>query len=111
MVLVSSFTLLVSASKSPFSIMSFGNSLDPIPTQVTPALNQFSRFSRVVSTPPVGMMLVHGHGPLTPLTNEAPPTSEAGNIFTNSAPNSSAFPISDTEPQPGAHRIFRRLHI
>ena len=44
------------------AIASLGKSLDPIPTQVTPALNPADRFSSVGSTAPVAMIRVHGMG-------------------------------------------------
>ena len=83
------------------AIASLGKSLDPIPTQVTPALNQADRFSSVGSTAPVAMIRVHGMGAFMFLTNEGPPTFPAGNILQRSQPVSWAKPISDTEPQPG----------
>ena len=74
-----SLTVAVRVFQSPaFTIFSVIRA-DPIPTHVTPAVNHFSRFSSDGSTPPVGMMLVHGHGPLTALTNDGPPTALPGN--------------------------------
>src|ERR1035437_8029480 len=89
--------------------MSLVRSCDPIPIQVTPALNQAERFSSDVSTPPVGIILDQGNGPLTASTNFGPPTCDPGKILTTSAPSSSAYPISVTEPHPGDHEILRRL--
>src|SRR5690554_7150029 len=111
MVAISSFTLAVSPAKSPFSRSSLGKRLEPIPTQVTPALNQPLRLASEVSTPPVGIMFVQGIGPLTAFTKEGPPISDPGNNFTISAPNSCALLISEIVPQPGDHATPRRLHI
>jgi len=57
--------------------------------------------SSVGSTPPVGMMRVQGMGPMTFLTNSAPPTELPGNTLTISQPSSCAALISLAEPQPG----------
>jgi hypothetical protein len=76
--------------QSFFWMNSFVIRFDPIPTQVTPASNHSLRFSTVGSTPPVGIMLVHGHGPFIAFTKSGPPTEEPGKIFTISAPSSSA---------------------
>src|SRR5512145_2372275 len=86
-------------------------SCEPIPTQAAPALNQAHRLSSVGSTPPVGMILVHGIGPFTASTKPGPPTWLPGKTLTISAPSSSAREISETEPHPGDQRILRRLHI
>ncbi|MBA7688206.1 hypothetical protein ES703_96685 [subsurface metagenome] len=64
---------------------------------VSPALNHAVRFSSVGSTPPVGIILVQGQGPLTAATNFCPPTCSPGKIFITSAPSSSAFDISLAE--------------
>src|SRR3546814_1418619 len=69
------------------SDLSFGKRLDPMPTQVAPALNHFARFSAVGSTPPVTMMLVQGMGPLIALMKPGPNTL-AGKSLTTSAPSS-----------------------
>src|SRR5699024_10485735 len=87
----------------------FLTNFDPIPTQVAPASNQALRFSFSAVTPPVGMILVQGWGPLTAFTKPGP-SWLPGQILTISAPNPSARDISVTVPQPGPHRIFRRLH-
>src|SRR5690606_27502085 len=79
------------------------------PTQLTPASNHDFKFSWEVSTPPVGMIRVHGQGPFIAFTNSAPYTAP-GNSFTISHPSSSAVAISDSEPQPGDHNTFLRLH-
>src|SRR5665648_619114 len=80
-----------------------------MPTPCTPALNHPFRLASSGETPPVGMMLAHGIGPLTPETKSGPPTDEPGKILTTSAPSSCALLISVTEPHPGLHAIFRRL--
>src|SRR5437868_1428812 len=84
-------------------------SLLPTPAHTMPALNHRVSDSSVGSTPPVGMIDVHGQGPFTASTNEGPPTSAPGKIFTISQPSSSAWPISETVPQPGEYGTFRRL--
>src|ERR1035441_7624000 len=71
-----------------------------MPTQETPAPNQLLSDASVASTPPVGMMETHGHGPLTDFTKAGPPTSLPGNTLTISQPSSSACEISDALPQP-----------
>ena len=88
-------------SQSFPAILSAGNSFDPIPTQVTPDLNQAVRFSSVGSTAPVAIIILHGIGARTFFTNDGPPTFPAGKIFTKSQPSSCDMPISVTEPQPG----------
>src|SRR5690554_2041671 len=87
--------------QSPLCNTSFGNKLDPIPTQVAPALNHADRFSSVGSTPPVTMIFDHGIGPFMFFMNEGPPTLPPGNTFTISAPNSWAKPISVGVAHPG----------
>src|SRR5271157_2843822 len=82
---------------------------DPIPTQAAPASNQPFRDASVGSTPPVGMIETHGHGPLTALMKPGPPTSLPGKILTISQPSSSAWEISDKVAQPGEYGILRRL--
>jgi len=47
-------------------------SLEPIPTQVTPALNHDSRLLLSVETPPVGIIFVQGQGPFMAFTKSAP---------------------------------------
>src|SRR5690554_7939502 len=111
MVVISSLTLAVRLAKSPLSRSSLGKRLEPIPTQVTPALNQPLRLASEVSTPPVGMMLVQGMGPLTAFTKEGPPISDAGKSFTTSAPSSWALLISEMVPQPGDQATPRRLQV
>src|SRR5205085_8318109 len=81
----------------------------PMPQATMPAPYHLRRDSSVGSTPPVGMMRVHGMGPSTFLTNSGPPTDEPGNTFTISQPNSCASPISVAEPQPGLYGMQRRL--
>src|SRR5690606_19412378 len=66
------------------------------------------KLSFVADTPPVGIMLVHGCGPLIALTKSGPYKSP-GNNFTISQPNSSALAISVNEPQPGDHNTFLLL--
>ena len=61
-----------------------------MPTQATPALNHLVSDSSVASTPPVGMIRVHGQGPSIALTNSGPPTDPPGNTLTISQPSSSA---------------------
>src|SRR3546814_10008616 len=101
--------VLSSWPQSLLRISSFGKRLDPMPTQVAPALNHFARFSAVGSTPPVTMMLVQGMGPLIALMKPGPNTL-AGKSLTTSAPSSSASDISVMVEAPGIHAIFRRLH-
>ena len=72
-----------------------------MPTQETPASNHAFSEASVASTPPVGMIETHGHGPFTDFTNAGPPTSLPGNTLTISQPSSSACEISDALPQPG----------
>ena len=91
----------VIAFQSFAAIASFGNSLEPIPTQVTPALNQPDRFSSVGSTAPVAMISDQGIGAFIFFTKEGPPTFPAGNTLHRSHPTSWAKPISETEPHPG----------
>src|SRR5512133_1073860 len=81
-------------------------SCDPIPQHIAPALNHSVRLASVGSTPPVGIICVHGIGPFTAATNFGPPTCDPGNIFTISAPSDSALDISEADPQPGDQRIF-----
>ena len=57
---------LVITDQSLAATASFGKRLLPIPTQVTPALNHPSRFSRVGFTPPVTIILLHGIGARRP---------------------------------------------
>src|SRR5699024_10646595 len=97
-----------SPSKSSFSRNSVVISFDPMPTQVAPASNQAVKFSFSAVTPPVGMILVHGQGPLTACTKPGP-SWLPGKILTISAPSSSAWDISESVPQPGDHNILRRL--
>ena len=97
------------ASQLPAAIISFGNSLEPMPTQVTPALNQADRFSSVGSTAPVAMIIDQGIGALMFFTNDGPPTFPAGKILHRSQPTSWAKPISETEPHPGVYGTKRRL--
>ena len=52
----------VMACHSPLAIASLGKSFEPMPTQVTPALNQAVRFSSVGSTAPVAMISDQGIG-------------------------------------------------
>src|SRR5580704_13183197 len=80
-----------------------------MPTHTTPASNQLFSDASVPSTPPVGMIETHGHGPLTALTKPGPPTSFPGKILTISQPSSSACEISEALPQPGEYGILRRL--
>ena len=87
--------------QSSAAITSFGKSLEPIPTQKTPALNQAERFSSVGSTAPVTIICAQGSGAFTFLTKDGPPTFPAGKTFTRSQPASWALPISVTEPHPG----------
>ena len=91
----------VIASQSPASMLCLGKSFEPIPTTVTPALNHAVRFSSVGSTAPVAIIIDHGIGAFTFFTNDGPPTSPAGNIFTKSHPAACAVLISVTLPQPG----------
>ena len=72
MVLITSDTVAFNPLKSFCSITVFEINCDPIPTQVTPASNQDFKFSFDVFTPPVGIILVHGCGPLMALTNSGP---------------------------------------
>ena len=60
-------------------------------------------------TPPVGIILVQGHGPLIAFTKSGP-YIPPGKSFTISQPNSSALAISLSEPQPGDQRTFLLLH-
>src|ERR1035438_10683045 len=94
-------TLAAMPAYSPALSSSPLTRLEPMPTQETPAPNQLLSEASVASTPPVGMMETHGHGPLTDLTKEGPPTSLPGNTLTISQPSSSACEISDALPQPG----------
>src|SRR5512146_3154283 len=80
-----------------------------MPTHATPASNHAFNDASVLSTPPVGMIDTHGHGPFTAFTNPGPPTSLPGKTFTISQPNSSACEISVALPQPGEYGILRRL--
>src|SRR5574344_2597357 len=91
----------VMACHSPLAIASLGKSFEPMPTQVTPALNQAVRFSSVGSTAPVAMISDQGIGAFIFFTKEGPPTLPAGKILQRSQPASCAKPISETEPQPG----------
>ena len=63
---------------------------EPTPTQATPAFNDFVSDFSVQSTPPVGMIFVHGQGPSIDFTNSGPPTSPPGKTLTISQPSSSA---------------------
>ena len=72
-----------------------------MPQATMPAPNHLRSDSSVGSTPPVGMMRVHGMGPSTFLTNSGPPTELPGNTLTISQPSSCASEISLAEPQPG----------
>ena len=92
----------VMAFQSLAAMASLGNRLEPIPTQVTPALNQADKFSSVGSTAPVAIIIDHGIGALIFLTKEGPPTFPAGNTLHKSHPTSCANPISETDPHPGA---------
>src|SRR5512136_2016099 len=80
-----------------------------MPAATMPAPNHLRNDSSVGSTPPVGMIRVHGQGPSTLLTKSGPPTELPGNTLTISQPSSSAKPISLAEPQPGLYGILRRL--
>src|SRR5690554_5484928 len=80
---------------------SLGKRFEPMPTQVTPALNQADRLSSLGETPPVTMIFDHGIGPLIFFTKDGPPTSPPGKSFTISAPSSWAYPISVVVAQPG----------
>jgi hypothetical protein len=75
--------------------------LEPMPQATMPAPNHLRSDSSVGSTPPVGMMRVHGIGPMTLLTKSGPPTEEPGKTLMISQPSSCASPISVAEPQPG----------
>src|SRR5690554_6614522 len=75
---------------------------------VAPASNHSLRFSLFGDTPPVGMMLVHGCGPLMFFMNFAPKLSP-GKSLTISQPISSACAISVNEPHPGDHNTLRLL--
>ena len=66
-----------------------------------PAPNHLAIGASSGSTPPVGMILTQGIGPLTALTKSGPPTDDPGNSLTMSQPSSCASPMSVTEPQPG----------
>ena len=90
--------------------ISFVMRFEPMPTHATPALNHAESDASVGSTPPVGMIEVHGQGAFTAFTNGGPPTSAPGKIFTISQPSSSAAEISDAVPQPGEYGTLRRLH-
>ena len=81
-----SWHLAVIAAQSPAATVSLGKSLEPIPTQRTPALIQGVRFSSVGYTAPVTMMLLQRKGAITFLTNEGPPTLPAGNTLVTSQP-------------------------
>lgn len=91
---------LVTYPQSSAATLSFGNNLDPIPTQNAPAPNHPVRFSRVGSTPPVTINLDQGIGAIKPFTKFGPYTSP-GNILQRSQPASCAKPTSETEPHPG----------
>ena len=78
---------LVITDQSLAATASFGKRLLPIPTQVTPALNQPSRFSRVGFTPPVTIILLHGIGARRPFTKAGPSTSP-GKTLQRSQPSS-----------------------
>ena len=63
---------LVIYAQSPAATLSFGKSLEPIPTQKAPALNHCSRFSCVGATPPVTMIFDQRIGAMISLTNLGP---------------------------------------
>src|SRR5512138_1556275 len=98
---ITAATFSVILKYSPAAITSFGNSLLPMPRHATPALIQAVTLSSVASTPPVGMIRVHGMGPAMSLTNPGPPTELPGKILQISAPSSSACEISEALPHPG----------
>ena len=69
--------------QSPALIISLGNKLLPIPTQVAPALNQLDKFSSDGFTPPVTRIFVHGIGAFTPFTKAGPKTSPGKTLHTS----------------------------
>src|SRR6266566_5853481 len=85
-----------------FAAMRFSrNNCDPMPIQLTPALNQEVILSSVACMPPVGMMSVQGQGSKIDLTNFSPSIDEDGKSLTISTPNVSASEISVGVAQPG----------
>src|SRR3990170_4110608 len=80
----------------------------PTPTAATPDLNQ-ARTASSEAVMFVGISFDHGLGPRIPLTKAGPSKAAAGNIFTISAPSSSASEISDADPHPGRYAMRRRL--
>ena len=93
-----------------------------MPTQDTPASNHALSEASVLSTPPVGMIETHGHGPLTAFTKAGPPTSAPGKILTISQPEflglrdlrsaAATRRVGDLAPVAGARdiRIQQRTH-
>ena len=67
-----SLHLSVTYCQSSALTLSAGKSLEPMPTQYTPALNHAVRFSSVGATPPVTMIFDHGMGALRFLTMAGP---------------------------------------
>src|SRR5574344_2153597 len=95
-----SLHLLVMYAQSPSATLSLGKSLEPLPTQKTPASNHFFRLSASGATPPVTMIFDQGIGAIKPLMRLAPTTSP-GKTLVKSQPTSCALPISDGVRQPG----------
>src|SRR5215467_12449616 len=95
--------LRVSREKSFFSRISRLIRLPPMPTALTPDLNQSSMF--VVSMPPVGINKRSGKTPRTDRTNAGPRTC-AGKILTSFKPAACAPASSVGEKQPGIQRMF-----
>src|SRR5690606_41978439 len=65
-----------------FAIISFVNNCDPMPTHMTPALNQALRFCSVGSTPPVGMICNPGTTGIIADTNPGPNTEPGNTLMT-----------------------------
>lgn len=95
----------------PDSIISCGNICDPIPTQCTPNHTHVFRLISSSKTPPVVIMQANDIEPKTLETKLGPTTADPRKIFTTSAPNSCANPISKTVRQPELHVIFCLLQI
>ena len=72
-----------------------------MPAATIPAPNHFAMDPASGSTPPVGMILVQGMGPMTALTKSGPPTEAPGNSLMMSQPRAWASVMSRTDPQPG----------